>query len=449
MKKFLTLAAIALAFASIDASAQYYKDVFMDGGMYLSSKKDLPSTRYLGLSLECYYSTKTEEQTERDSIIQAALLTESDIDANGKLLYPDGAPRFRCVYVNGGKANPHGRSIGEKGRQNYRDFVAGGGSYVGTCAGAYLASTGSGAYDKACDENFDIKTAKAKDIKPYPNYLGVYPAPVIRTSQVGWTKTDMIIPEDSPLLKYYDFGGDFKIDSVRHNGGCCITAHPQHFVPGTEILAYYKCYDETERERLEKGKWRLSGKISMWAYKADENTGRVVCCGSHPESVNNGEQLQLFAAFLKYAMDGNGLPRVKGELLNGETREMRKTTADGDPAYTRIGDKQYHHFTVNIPEGAKNIKIELLSGENGFEECYLNLTLKKGDFAFRETADYIDVRHKGKKVSEFKTLEPGLYYIGVEGETTVDVKKTDHGEEYKGHTEVLNGVPYTITVSWE
>lgn len=56
-------------------------------------------------------------------------------DENGILLYPDGEPRFRMIYVNGGLATQHGRSLGEDGRQRIRDYVAAGGSYLGSCAG--------------------------------------------------------------------------------------------------------------------------------------------------------------------------------------------------------------------------------------------------------------------------------------------------------------------------
>ena len=70
------------------------------------------------------------------------------IDENGILLYPDGAPRFRVVYMNGGRAKAHGGTLGEQGRKNYRMFVANGGGYVGSCAGAFIASLGTKLPDK-------------------------------------------------------------------------------------------------------------------------------------------------------------------------------------------------------------------------------------------------------------------------------------------------------------
>ena len=65
MKKFYKpLLVILMAAIAFFASAQeknsgthgYYKDVFMDAGINLTSKKDLPSTRFLGLSWEAFIS---------------------------------------------------------------------------------------------------------------------------------------------------------------------------------------------------------------------------------------------------------------------------------------------------------------------------------------------------------------------------------------------------------
>ena len=104
------------------------------------------------------------------------------------------------------------------------------------------------------------------------------------------------------------------------------------------------------------------------------------------------------------------------------------------------------NFTVNIPKGAKNIKIAL---QGGFSQDDLFLTLRKGDFAFAKEADYADVTLGAVKTMEFDTLPAGTWYVGVKCDTTVDTVQTDHGEAYTGHLEVLNGVPYTLTVSWE
>jgi len=453
MKKLFTLAAVAAALmCTTEASAQYYKDLFMDGGINITSRVDLPSARYLGISWERYYSAKHSpmELSAKDTIEQTAIMVTSDIDYNGRLLYPDGAPRFRAIYVNGGKAGKHGNSLTPLGRKHISDFVANGGSYIGTCAGAFVSSIADTKYDKTCEKGFNQKKAKCvkeDDAKVREEYFGIYPARAISTGGLLKAATDMAVPEKSPLLKYFDFGGDNRIDSVYHNGGCFITENPAHFAPGTEILMYY-IYDKDE-QRIKDGRFTITGKISAWAWKENEKTGRIVDCGSHPEGVVFGERLQLFSSFILYALDGNGTPVVKGELQNGEPRQMVKKTEDNDPDYTRIGDKQYHHFTVILPKGAQNIVVDLKCDDPAFVGDDLNLTMKKGNFAFRRQADYANVQLGTNKQLKFDELPGGLWYIGVEGATTVETEQSDHGEEYTGHLEVLNGVPYTITVTWE
>ena len=121
-------------------------------------------------------------------------------------------------------------------------------------------------------------------------------------------RTGIVLEKKSPLLKYYDFGGDMRIDSVYHNGGCY--AEEFHLCPQqTEILARY---DATNLK-----KEKITGKPVIWAYKENEQTGRVVPCGSHPEGVTSGERLQLMSSMIQYAMDGNGTPRIKGTLKMG------------------------------------------------------------------------------------------------------------------------------------
>ena len=107
MKKLfcLALTALTLVAAQDICKAQYYKDLFQDSGINLTSRQDLPAARFLGLSYETYYSAKHSPMaiTVKDTIEQTAIMVGSTIDENGVLLYPDGAPRFKMIYVNGGR----------------------------------------------------------------------------------------------------------------------------------------------------------------------------------------------------------------------------------------------------------------------------------------------------------------------------------------------------------
>ena len=452
MNRLFRAAAVILAALSMQdvCSAQFYKDVFQDSGINITSRKDLPAVRMLGLTMETYYSANHNpmELSAKDTLEQTAKMVTSDLDYNGCLLYPDGAPRFRMIYENGGSAGAHGRSLTEQGLENIRQFYYNGGSYVGSCAGAFISS-----------KHFTTKMDSIPEGER-KEYLHIYPALTKETElEKGadgiFPYTDHSIEPGSPLLKYFDFGGDMKVANVLHNGGAFLfDDDPRFFAPGTEILTRY-LYDKDDKLVAE-GKYPLTGKVSTWAYKADEKSGRLVDCGSHPEIETEGERMEWFASFLLYAMDGNGKPQVKAQLANGVERRMVKDTKDNDPAFTKIGDKQYHHFTVSVPKKAKNVKVTLSCPVEGID---LYLSAKKDDFAFIDGAKYKDVTFGGNKemsidnswvkVKGKKQPKSTLWYIGVQCATTVTEVATDYGVAYTGKTEVLNGIPYTIKVTWD
>ncbi len=397
----------------------YYKDVFVDGGMRLSSRADLPSARVLGLQMEVFMSAKKlKDYTSMDTLLQEQCFSGSTIDENGILLYPDGEPRFRMVFLHGGLAGAHGKTLGERGRNNIRKFVANGGSFVGSCAGCYITSRG------VMEDSLTLRET----------YLGIWPG-LCRGTKLSDTPTGISIEKKSPLLKYYTFGGDRFVDSVYHNNGAF--AYTKEMWPaGTEILARYDTHGiKVKRE--------IQNEIAIWAYKADRYSGRIVPCGSHPENVRTGERLDLMCAMVQYALEGNGDPTVKGELKNGEERVMDRHTHDNIPAFTRIGDKQYHHFTVQVPKQAKELRLTLKS-LMGYEDVVMYLCANPGDFAFIDNAEYKQVALNADKQLVIKNPKAGTMYVSVHCATTVDTIMTAYGTQYTGRTDVLNGVPYTI-----
>ena len=433
--KNITLIA-ALALSTLAGHAQnhgygYYKDIFMDSGICLNSRHDLPVSRFLGLSIENFVSAthSPDMLTLRDTLLQREILVGCEDDQNGVLLYPDGEPRFRVLYMNGGKAAGHGKSLGVKGRKNMQDYIANGGSYVGTCAGAYIASMGSAIRDK--------------EFTPNKTYLNIWPG-TVRGTLLYKNKTAMTMEPGNPLLKYYDFGGDMRVDSIRHNGGCFAYFGDGSIIPeGTEILMRYD-YDTIPAN----SKVKIHGEVSTWAYKPSKKSGRVVMTGSHPEENISGDRLEFMAAMVRYAMDGNGQPTLKGELIPGETRVMDKNTVDNDLAHTAVGDRQYHHFVVRIPKGTKRAFITL-EGIAGKEHFDLSLLAKKDDFAFHRTTHFQDVSLGCNKTLTLERPEAGQWYISVFCDTTVETSYGKYGTEYTGRRDVLNGVPYTLRVNFE
>lgn len=387
----------------------YYKDVFMNGGVNLTSRTSLPAAVWLGWEME-YLATS--EQSVQDKVIIA-----NEQDSNGALLYPDGEPRYRMIYCNGGQSNKHGKSLGEVGRSRLIKFVSNGGSWVGTCAGTLIASMGYDSY-KVTEE-----------------YLHIWPGHVYHTG-LSDTQTDMTVEKDCALLNYYDFGGDLYLKDVRHNGGCYMSETNYPVPEGTEILMRYECPGR-----------KPHGKVSCWAYKPLDKEGRRVLTGSHPEGVESGERREMMAAMMRYATDGCGIASAKAELLNGEARVMDN---NADSLYAKIGDGQYHHFKIIVPEGSKNVTIELSSNYSG----NLHLALRKGGLAWRSDADYLLVQKGSSKKLVIDTLEEGEYYVSVycpdKPTSTLTPTGTDTEAyySYSGNVEPLNGVAYTIKAQW-
>ena len=384
----------------------FYKDVFMDAGVSLTTRNTLPAATYLGFSLESVSCSEVIDTAWQNTIIAGDVN-----DTNGRLLYPDGQPRYRVLFVCGGSSRSHGQSLRPSCLSRMRDFIRNGGSYVGTCAGAFFATTG---YDTIPD---------------YPYYLGLWPGTMNHTG-LSQTYTGVFVNNDSPLLNYYDFGGDYYVDRVRHNRG----GYPASLPVGTEILA---CYDYPDLPVLHR-------QPIAWAYKSDAESGRVVMEGSHPEEAKKGERLDFTAALFRYAIDGVGQTTIKGILKNGEPWAMDKKTEDNDPLHTMIGDMQYHHFVVNIPSDVKDLTISLTSSA----DCDFQLLASADTYAYANEADYLSDSTGASQKLTISTPQTGLWYIAVRCLTTVTSIDIPLGQKYTARTDVLNGVPYTITASW-
>jgi len=384
----------------------FYKELFMDGGVNLTSRTSLPSADALNLSME-FLATG-------DDSLQHHIMIENANDHNGVLLYPDGAPRFAMIFTNGGSATNHGNSLQEAGRDRIREFYSKGGSYAGSCAGAFIASL------------------SYMSTGIYEPYYHIWPGRTATTGLLG-TYTGHFIPEESPLLDYYSFGYDFYIDNVYHNGGAYARENLD-FPSKTEILLRYDYPDATMHE-----------KASCWAHKSSYRTGRLVVIGSHPESVRSGERLDLMKAILSYALDGKGDARRKAKLYDGEPRIMDKSTVDDDPPNTKIGDRQYHHFTIEVPEEANNLEIEL-SGDNLYD---LYLYAAYETFAFKDSAEFINEDPGANKSLRIENADAGIWYISVKCNSTIQATKTSWGYSYSGNLSILNGVAYTITAKWD
>ena len=401
----------------------YYKDLFLDGGVLMDTGI-IPAASDLALSSEYIAIDALAIPFEDKVAEQNKIMVQTDDgdwqDDNGVLIYPDGEPRFRMIFTHGGQSHPHADTLGPDGSQRGRDFYNNGGSFTGSCAGQFITGLGYNSTYVA-------------------NYYRIWPAYWLTTNLIGST-TGFDIPVDSPLLDYYNFGGDNYIASVYHNGGgYAIEGDGTYWCTGTEVLALY-AEPVTGSDPFYED---IIGNVSVLAYKEDANSGRLVPCGSHPEGTVSGERRDLQEAMLSYALDGNGDPTAKAELQNGIARQMNdNSTAD----HEKIGDLQYHHFTVELPAGMARLTITL-DGDNAYD---LNLYIKKDDFAFEGEPD-VNEAVNGMAADETLTIEnpsDGTWYIAVKCATTITSSWGGHSYVYSGFLGVLNGVAYTITAEW-
>jgi hypothetical protein len=383
----------------------FYKELFVDFGVGLDHLPGVPAADGLKWDWELVATD--------DANVQHSYMWGNANDDNGVLLYPDREPRFMMMYTGGGYGD-HSSAVGATGIKNVQDFFNNGGSYVGTCNGNYMA---------------------------WEWAYKIWPGKIQMDGYEG--RVQGVIPENSPLLRYFDFGGDRLISDpdpcldgdiglMHYKGGFETGTLPA----GTEVLLIGKSHST---------KIDGDGQTTGYAYKPKASTGRICGMNDHPEyALKNGEVMNYLQASFLYARDGVGSPDVKAALVNGEERVMDKSSKDNDPAHTKIGDKQYHHFTITVPSGAKDLTVSL-TGDTGYD---MNLYLARDTFAFASRASHAEISKGPSKTLTVSAPDAGTWYVGVECATTVTATKTSQGYDYSGNLAVLNGVKYSVKAAW-
>lgn len=385
-------------------SQGFYKDIFCDGGVW-AGYFEIPAITTLGLSME-FLNTNDESE-------QAAIMISNGFDANGVLLYPDGEPRFRMIYTYGGSSTRHGASLGERGIARIRQFYFNGGSYSGSCGGCAIFSTGRDA--ELLNVYYRLWPGFVHQVESDPMYI------------------NHLVPPSSPLLGYRNFGDDLKIENVLYYGGNYPIQNDQ-FPENTEILLYFDAPG-----------WEMDRQISCYAYKASQYSGRGVVTGGHPERCDTEERLRFTEAMFLYALAGIGDIALKGELVKGVPRMMDKETRDLQPAFTKIGDRQYHHFKVHLDSDVKNLFV-MLDGKPDYD---FHLYIAFSHFAYQGQAAFSATGKGHSKSIVIPEAQAGDWYIGVECASTVKAIRGEVSYDYVDQLEVLNGLAYSISADWE
>lgn len=466
----------------------YYKSLFIDAGVDLLDyykPSDLPFIEECGLGADYEYfvadtNTVSQIAVQRQCFARTTADGLGWSDQNGQLLYPDGEPRFRLLFVNGGFSKNHGLSLSKQALDNVNSFYRNGGSYVGVCAGSFLATTFYGntrRYGNADTEEDCSFGIWPGSLSPSRIPVTINDVTVDGTKYKGWGTVVTGMKVISDELADYSFAVGDTLQNTAHLGGCYLSKTSSNLSFNPDILATYQFVDPDKyqsrpaeyhytQENLDKTEFpnpfyaynsrgektnsrNLVDSVSTFAYKASSISGRAVLCGSHPERKKAGNrQLQYMKMMVDYAIDGNGAPAVKKELEMNETLVMNKSWDDGDPKHTKIGDRQYHHFIFNNVTELENVMIELNCSAPGVN---LFLALRMDDYAWISDADYVLCNDGGDKYFNVKKLPAGKWYISVYCASTIDSSPNAEGGyphyfKYSGHTELLDGIPYSISI---
>ncbi|MBI3880985.1 MAG: biofilm PGA synthesis protein PgaB [Verrucomicrobia bacterium] len=163
---------------------------------------------------------------------------------------------FDVVMFTGGSGHKEADAIGEKGRENVREFVRGGGGYVGICAGAYLACSG------------------------FSWGVGVIDAKTVSSKWqrgVGNVQIE-VTPEGAKTV-----GLAAKKQEIRYANGPIIQPNERPEIPDYEVLAYFRT--ELASNGSPAGAMVNSPAIVRGTY----GKGRVISSSPHPEQTDGME----------------------------------------------------------------------------------------------------------------------------------------------------------------
>ena len=119
-------------------------EVFLIPSDINQNKIIIPPTEINGfLSIAIYKGEgSTEEGIENVKNNVRTVTNIEIIEINSEQVQNDDLSKFDIIIFSGGSGSKQAEAIGEKGKENIRNFIKNGGGYLGICAGMYLATSG-------------------------------------------------------------------------------------------------------------------------------------------------------------------------------------------------------------------------------------------------------------------------------------------------------------------
>ncbi len=410
---------------------------------------------------------QTSQGVNEDGRVPASDLAGNESDLNGRLLYPDGQPRFRLMVCNGGTTRAMINNFtSRRAANNALEYFRNGGGWVGTCAGTDILTMG---FTKPL-ASFESGGGRAEHEKiigyvPIPvNYWGVGarsqggikaylnngggsetgPRALASThflmNHAAWAGATL--QSDSNGL-HFPQGlfreSSFIYKTIPGSGA----AHPAGNHPDIEYSMYFDpatagnpAYYDTSG-----GSIPMDNAWAGFAYvdPANPTAGRAAGVFFHTEGAGTAgvatsgspRLLQPGASwypFLFRQMDYVDL-RTQDVPLLPKACLANGVAVTANSSTTMVGDKQYHYYALKVPEGSVNLAITL----GGLtQNC--DLYVKKAGWPMAGSYDHASAA-TGATTAEAIRLrqpEPGVYLVAVHGNHTA-----------------TNGTPYSISASWE
>jgi glutamine amidotransferase-like uncharacterized protein len=178
-------------------------------------------------------------------------LTAEDI-RNGAL------ERFDVLIHPGGSGSAQAKTLGEEGCQRVQQFVAGGGGFIGICAGAYLASA------------------------EYPWSLGLLDAQVIDNEH--WARGQGDVELRFSKAGQWALGIEEELCPIRYNQGPLLGPAGKADINDYELLASFD--GEIAKNGAPTGVMKGTTAIARGTF----GKGRVQCFSPHPEKTPGREK---------------------------------------------------------------------------------------------------------------------------------------------------------------
>ncbi len=172
-------------------------------------------------------------------------------DLKGEAIRQGHLARYDLLIVPGGSGGREARGLGEKGREEVKQFIRNGGGYIGICAGAYLAT---------CD---------------YPWSLHILNARVL--DKEHWNRGNGEVEIALSQRGREVLGARHEMVSIHYAQGPILAPAHHKGLPGYETWATFR----TQVAKNGAPRGVMPGATAVAA--AEFGKGRVLCFSPHPE----------------------------------------------------------------------------------------------------------------------------------------------------------------------